>query len=479
MNPTLTLLSALLLAPLAVLAAADTPVAKDGSLPAPAAQPSTGSVASKTSCRVGAYYFGMWSPGAFQVIKGFPFKRPDFYLRAETKIQPVYADDGKRITGYVPQGRVPKHDWWMGVRDLWDKERCWPANPADASDAYLALRKGDFSHLQPVIGYYDLAKPETIRQHIAQARAFGLEFFNFYWFWNSFTRKEEFNTGLEQFLGVDGNPMKFAISICQHGGPFVLWGNEESAARRGKGPSCFEVAIGKLVSYVKRDNYLRTSDGRPIIYLLDSKGIVNEKKDAKGKVVGYYEPQGNTIERFIGMLRSEVLKATGHTPLIVLGAKDREYPYQKPDGSMGAVSALAFADAVTRLAPGRGNDKLREDQQKFGLPVMPGFTQNFDERPRYGCIKDPPCLYDPTDSFRKNFQRDLALLKAWMDEQPREESRILSIYAWNEWHEGGILEPNVRDGARYLEFINAVLHLPRNPCDPLLLDQQRPGNHAN
>jgi len=465
--------------PLAVLVAADAPVTKEGLLQAPSAQPSTNAVANNTPCRVGAYYFGMWSPGAFQVIKGFPFKRPDFYLRAETKIQPVYAEDGKRITGYVPQGGVPTNDWWMGVRDLWDKERCWPANPADASDAYLAVRKGDFSHLQPTIGYYDLSKPETIRQHIAQARAYGLEFFNFYWYWNSFTHEEEFTAGLEHFLGVDGNPMKFAISICQHGGPFVLWGDEASAARRGKGPSCFEVAIGKLVSYVKRDNYLRTSDGRPIIYLLDPEGIVNEKKDAQGQVVGYYAPQGNTIETFIGRLRSEVRKATGHAPLVVLGASDCLYPYQKPDGRMGTVSALAFADAVTRLAPGRGNDKLREDQQKFSLPVMPGFTQNFDERPRFGCIKAPPCLYDPTDSFRNNFQRDLELLKAWMDEQPREESRILSVYAWNEWHEGGIIEPNVRDGARYLDSINVVFRLPRNPCDTALLDKQRPGNHAD
>jgi hypothetical protein len=175
---------------------------------------------------------------------------------------------------------------------------------------------------------------------------------------------------LEQFLGVDGNPMKFAISICQHGGPFVVWGNEESAARRGAEPSCFDVAIGKLVGYVKRDNYLRTSDGRPIIYLMAAEGIVNEKTDAAGQVVGAYEPQGNTIEKFIGMLRSEVQKATGHAPLIVVGANDREYPHQKPDGSMGTVLASAFADAVTRVAPKRGTDALGEDEQKYGLPVI-------------------------------------------------------------------------------------------------------------
>ena len=62
----------------------------------------------KIPCRVGAYYFGMWSPSAFQVIKGFPFKLPDFYFRAETPVQPLYANDGKHITGYATQGLVPK-----------------------------------------------------------------------------------------------------------------------------------------------------------------------------------------------------------------------------------------------------------------------------------------------------------------------------------------------------------------------------------
>lgn len=419
--------------------------------------------------RVGAYYFGMWSPAAFQVIEGFPFKRPGFYRRADTPMLPQFAAGGQRITGYEPPGIVPKGDWWMGVRDLWDKERSWPADPADASPAYLTLRQGDFSHLRPVVGYYDLTDPGVIRKHIAQARAFGLEFFNFYWFWNSHTREEEFNTGLEQFLGVEANPMKFAVSLCLHGGPFVLWGDEERADRQGPGRSHVEAVIGKLVGYVKRENYLRTSGGRPVLYVLDAKGIVNERTDAAGNVIGHHEPQGNTLGKFLARLRSEVLKATGQAPLLVLTATERTFPYQHPDGAPGSISPLAFADAVTRLAPNRGLDLLQEDQRKFSLPVVPGFTQNFDERPRFGCIKDPPCLYDPTDSFRKNFEPDLARLKAWMDAQPREESRILSIYAWNEWHEGGILEPNVRDGARYLEAIRKVFTLPRLPCDPALL----------
>ena len=529
---------------------------------------------------IGAYYFGMWSAEAFQVIDGFPFRRRDFYLRASSAISPVYAwrsaagqylsvarnggddcpphaefagaafylatDSGGDFTepvyhlrgaerhlftadlkekdslcanggysdagvlgylcprpapglvplyswkhangtrhltaggdtegidaasgytregaiGYVPGERLRGDDWWTGVRDLFDKTRCWPANPGEITDEYLGVRGGDFSHLQPAIGYYDLRNPETIRRHIAQARASGLEFFTFYWYWNSYTRKEELNAGLESFLAVPDSPLKFAIAVCEHGGPFVLWGDEETAARQGAPqsvPPNFDVAIARMVGYVRKENYLRTSGGRPLIYLLDLGGISNRKLDGAGKVVGDGEPQGNAIATFVTRLRSEVMKAVGCQPFLVMGISDKVYPYRKPDGSMGTVSVMDFADAGTELAPGRGLENLTRSEKKLKVPLLPGFTQNFDERPRYGCIKPGGCLYDGTDSFRKNFRRDLAEVKSWMDAQPRAECRILSIYAWNEWHEGGIIEPNVRDGAKYLGMIQDVFQLP-------------------
>ena len=33
------------------------------------------------------------------------------------------------------------------------------------------------------------------------------------------------------------------------------------------------------------------------------------------------------------------------------------------------------------------------------------------------------------------------------------------IYAWNEWHEGGHIEPNVRDGCAYLNTVRERLKL--------------------
>jgi hypothetical protein len=40
------------------------------------------------------------------------------------------------------------------------------------------------------------------------------------------------------------------------------------------------------------------------------------------------------------------------------------------------------------------------------------------------------------------------------------------VYAWNEWEEGGHIEPNVRDGCEYLDILQQHLSLPGSGCVP-------------
>ena len=57
------------------------------------------------------------------------------------------------------------------------------------------------------------------------------------------------------------------------------------------------------------------------------------------------------------------------------------------------------------------------------------------------------------------FNTALTQARYWMDTQTDELSQYLTVYAWNEWHEGGIIEPSVADKCANLDAINKVFNL--------------------
>jgi Glycosyltransferase WbsX len=108
---------------------------------------------------------------------------------------------------------------------------------------------------------------------------------------------------------------------------------------------------------------------------------------------------------------------------------------------------------------------------RAGKPVSPCMLQNFDERPRQDILiadrKRIRYLTGKTDSlFRQNLLATKQFSDAAYESGKHPASRIIYLYAWNEWHEGGILEPNVLSGARDLNIVTDVFQLPRSlsPC---------------
>jgi hypothetical protein len=59
----------------------------------------------------------------------------------------------------------------------------------------------------------------------------------------------------------------------------------------------------------------------------------------------------------------------------------------------------------------------------------------------------------------ENWELSLKEAKRWVDDQSDELSRIISIYAWNEFHEGGIIEPSEAEGDSRLAAVQSVFGL--------------------
>lgn len=366
----------------------------------PAATP-----ASNNPYKIGAFYFGMWST-------------TDTLRSLLSTSEQVYG----------------RKDMWAGVKDFYGQE---PGIRKDTREW-----EGDFSYLKPQIGYYDFSQngASVLEQHINQAKQAGLSFFNFYWYWDSTSRSEVYNDGLESLLQArNKNDIQFMISVTSH-----PWGDGDIKLSMPNQDleKIVQIIIDK---YLSQSNYLKTSEGRPIIFILDSRAIKDGSLDDNHEFIALLKQRAKTkigVEPFVLInvdlsFAKSVLNADGYS--CVVGYMP----------SFGAQSYQGYLDSLT--------SKFSEFSNK---PLMPCFIANFDERPRQDILvtnrSDIRYFNDYTDAY---FKQGLVKAKQYMDNQSSEIGKMMVIYAWNEWHEGGIIEPNIRDGNARLRVITSVFNL--------------------
>ena len=81
---------------------------------------------------------------------------------------------------------------------------------------------------------------------------------------------------------------------------------------------------------------------------------------------------------------------------------------------------------------------------------VPGFFKNWDNTPRKG-IKGTVLTNVSSDIFKEYLQKQVQRNKEIYHKD------FMFFFAWNEWAEGGFLEPDEADGYQYLEAIDEVL----------------------
>lgn len=343
--------------------------------------------------RAGAIYFGRYDDLATNVIE--PGKR-------------TYGRDG---------------DWWSGVRDY---------HGTDVPPARGRWPGDDFSDWKPAIGWYDDADPRTLEQHIAQASSAGLSYFSFYWYWSSRTASEAVYKGLHSYLRArNRSQIDFGVQVCAH-----AWGGNLEIPR-----SQFAAAARTLADqYISQPGYVRANDGRPIVWICDTRGIGS----------------GSTadVRAF-----TDALRARAGEDLLVIANRDLggDLPASGIDGQ--------YCTAAFETVGGSYRRYVGEQRTLFGAsaPVFQRcIMSDFDERSRYPMsIADPAAVRYFTDRTTALFDQAIANVREDVaaSSRPSTIDNFALIYAWNEWDEGGFVEPNVRDGCLALDRIRAGLEL--------------------
>jgi hypothetical protein len=353
--------------------------------------------------RAGALYFGTWDADAHPSILrgGRTFYHRDY------------------------------DDWWAGVRDYSGQDPSVPPYKGVWPDA-------DFTDRKPAIGFYDDAQTATVEKHISQASSAGLDYFAFYWYWNPNRRGEVHNLGLESFLRAGNRgAMDFALTLCAHG-----WDN---GALKIPTEQFGAVSTRLATTYLNQPNYLRANDGRRIVWLCDTRGI------------GSGSP--TDVRAFVDTLRATTRAQLG-AELLVLAHQDLGLRLDAV-GADGDYCAAPYAAVANRSYASYVRGQRAGFARGSGTFVR-CVMSNFDERPRYPIAKADASkvLYFPDQTFDlfteavRNVATDMA-----NSTRTSVVDNFALFYAWNEWREGGYIEPNARDGCRYLDIVRTELKL--------------------
>ncbi len=334
------------------------------------------------------------------------------------------------------------------------------------------LKRGEpkfAGHLQPkrpAWGYEDESDPRVFEKKIAAAHAAGLSHFIFDWYW--YEGKPFLERGLERGYLNAGNraDVRFCLMWANHDWldimPCRLDKRDTRLIFKGTYDSAaFDIAVDYVISrYFQEPSYYRIN-GAPYFSIYMLQQMIER--------MGGIDIARAALERFRQKTRSAGFRDL-HLNAVAWGLSDMDdLRRQLPALGVKSVTSYAWAHhySIPTFPAAEYQDAVEQApvywskaKDLFGVPYHLDISMGWDPSPRT-CQSDmfADVGYPFTSTLINNtpeiFERCLLNAKSYLD-QHREQPRILTINAWNEWTEGSYLEPDSVHGMGYLNAIRKV-----------------------
>ena len=359
---------------------------------------------------------------------------------------------------YLPQFHpVAENDeWWGAGFTEW-------TNVTKAKPMF----KGHYQPRFPAdLGYYDLRVPEVREAQAEMARNYGIEGFCYYHYW--------FGSGRQ----ILERPLNEVLESKKPDFPFCLcWANETwkgyafSDTKRTlieqfyPGREDIKAHFQYLLKAFNDERYIKV-DGKPVFQILTPLDMPNPLE------------MTNTLR--------ELAHQSGLKGLFLVAGyralKDWDAVKNGFDGVVSSAFSRAFEPrsrfSLRWLINGTLNNKNFADNkflqklfkkyyrvhnyqdvianlrivERYDCDYYPCVVPNWDNTPRSG-IKGYVIFDESPELFKEHLNEAVEYVGEY---QP--EHRIVFIKSWNEWAEGNYLEPDKRDGMKFLEAVRQCVY---------------------
>jgi hypothetical protein len=364
------------------------------------------------------------------------------------------------IAFYLPQfHRIPENDaWWGEGFTEWTNIK--KAKP---------LFDGHYQPRIPLNGnYYNLLDPKTLRWQVDLANKYGVGGFCFYHYW--FDGHMLLQKPVEMFLEDKSLDLPFCICWANEHwtNQWVSGENKVLIEQRYGSQDEWEEHFEYLLPFLRDERYIRV-DGKPLVVLYRPEIIdcldemlacwreLAEKAGLGGLTIVYQHPS-----YFVYPGKNESLfdyNIEFQPTMALTLEKSKHHKVLRAIKRRVALAAEKHLDLDLRFV-GNSSDLTHISYDDVWNTILsmeptrdtsfPGAFVDWDNTPRRG---ERGTVYDgvTVDKFKGYFKRQV--------ERARQlyESDYLFIFAWNEWAEGGYLEPDEKRQYGFLEAIHDSL----------------------
>lgn len=362
----------------------------------------------------------------------------------------------KLISFYLPQFHpIPENDEW------WGKGFTEWSNVVTAEPRFSGHNQ---PHLPTDLGFYDLRLPEIRQQQADMAKEYGLDGFCYYHYW--FNGKELLD-----------RPLKEVVSSSKPDFPFcICWANEnwtrawdglerEVLIKQDYSSDDSRKHFTSLLSTISDNRYIQL-DGRPIILIYrpdnipDPKSYFNQWREwaVKEGLNGLY----------ICAVKNGFTKCT-EVELIDMGFDSIvDFQPNRSDFPVASTLSQGVVDFLRKVLPDRLFQILKNNTSAVNKIDYKKLVKKKTAQEWVVKYKKFPSVFPSWDNTARRKtptviqNDDPKYFSEWLNfsvdavKKYPEDERVVFINAWNEWAEGCHLEPDKKNGFKFLDVVKSV-----------------------